>query len=213
MSRGGAASGETARVRGLYDRLAPRYDQMIGLAERFLFRGGRDWVCTQAAGDTLEVAVGTGRNLGRYPAGTRLTGIDVSAGMLAHARRRRDALGLSAVLREGDAQRLDFPDGSFDTVVATLALCTIPDDAAGVMEMARVLRPGGRLLLLEHVASPRWIVRFGQRVLDPVFVRFEGDHLLRRPAERAAAAGLAVDAMISSAWGITLRLSAHKPAT
>ena len=136
VSRGG----EAARVRGLYDRLPPRDDQMIGLAERLLFRGSRDWVCAQAAGETLEVAVGTGRKLGRYPAGTRLTGIDVRAGMLAHARRRRDALGLSAVLREGDAQRLDFPDGSFDTVVATLALCTIPDDTAAVIEMARAWR-------------------------------------------------------------------------
>lgn len=146
---GGAGVVQAERVGRIYERLAPRYDRGMDVLDRLLFSGGRDWVCERASGATLEVAVGTGRNLGRYPAGVRLTGIDASPAMLAIAQRRADSLEATVDLREGDAERLDFPDGCFDSVVVTLALCTIPDDGAAVAEMARVLRPGG------EVAGPR----------------------------------------------------------
>ncbi len=195
----------------IYERFAPRYDRVMDVVDRLLFSGGRDWVCQRATDDTLEVAVGTGRNLGRYPPGVRLTAIDASPAMLALARRRAATLGVSVDLREGDGQRLEFSDAVFDSVVVTLALCTIPDDGAAVAEMARVLRPGGRLLLLEHTASPRPLVRSLQGLADPLAVRFEGDHLLRQPDTSVKAAGLVVDEMERSAWGIAVRLSAHKP--
>lgn len=110
---------ETDRVRDIYDRLAPRYDKLIAIAERLLFAGGRRWACGQARGDVLEVAVGTGGNLAFYPPGVHLTGIDVSQAMLDRAAERARSLDydLCAVLQVGDAQRLDFADGSFDTVV------------------------------------------------------------------------------------------------
>src|SRR5204863_7331930 len=107
----------------------------------------------RAVGEVLEVAVGTGRNLPFYPDGTRLTGVDWSPAMLAIARQRAAALGREADLRQGDAQALDFPDESFDTVLCALGLCALPDDRRAVTEMARVLRPGGRLLLVDHVAA------------------------------------------------------------
>src|SRR5213594_497933 len=88
--------------------------------------------------------------------------------MLAIARARTRELGRDVDLRVGDAQTLEFGDDSFDTVVCTLSLCTIPDDGAAVAEMRRVLRPGGRLLLLEHVRSPLLPVRLAQRLLDPL---------------------------------------------
>jgi hypothetical protein len=86
-----------------------------------------------------------------------------------------------------DAQAREFPDASFDTVICTLALCTIPDDRAAVSEAKRVLRPGGRFLLLEHVGSPVPPVRLGQRLLEPLMLRFEGDHLLLEPLEHLRA--------------------------
>ena len=92
---------ESERVRRLYDRLAPRYDQLISITEPLLFGGGRAWACGQAHGDVLEVAVGTGRDLPFYPAGVRLTAVDVSENMLAHARRRASDLDLSVDLRVG----------------------------------------------------------------------------------------------------------------
>lgn len=114
-------------------------------------------------------------------------------------------------LRLGDAQRLSFPDAIFDTVLATLTLCAIPDDHAAVREMARVLRPGGRLILLDHVASPNRAVRAAQRLLDPLLVRYEGEHLLREPDTAVSAAGLVIDELTRSKLGIVLRLTAHKP--
>lgn len=98
----------------------------------------------------------------------------MSEAMLARARQSAAAGRREVDLWVGDAQQLPFPDGSSDTVVATLALCSIPDEHAAVAEMARVLRPRGRLVLLEHVASsPLRAVRAVQRLLDPLLLRLE----------------------------------------
>ncbi len=214
-AEGDAGSGpgsETARVRRRYDAVAARYDRFIRIAETLLFGDGRRWICAQARGEVLEFAVGTGRNLPYYPADVRLTGIELSPAMLAIARRRAAALGRPVVLRVGDAQALDFPDGRFDTVVCTLALCTIPDDRRAVAEAVRVLRPGGRFLALEHVRSPIRPVRAVQRVLDPLAVRCEADHLLREPLEHVRAEGLIIERLERRKWGIVERLVARKPA-
>lgn len=202
----------TERVRRLYDEAAAKYDRLLGLYENRLFGDGRRWVAAQARGDVLEIAVGTGRNLPFYPLEARLTAIDLSPAMLEVARRRARELGRDVDLRVGDAQALDFPDESFDTVVFTLALCTIPDDRRAVAEAKRVLRPGGQLLLLEHVRSPRRLVRAVQRVLEPIFVRCAADHLLREPLDAVAAEGFVVAEIERSKWGIVERLAARKPA-
>jgi len=114
------------RTRRLWDRYAPRYDRQIALSERLLFPDGRAWACSQASGDVLEVAVGTGLNLPHYPEGTAFTGIDLSAAMLAIARDRARSLGIDADLREASADALPFDDARFDTVVCTVSLCSIP---------------------------------------------------------------------------------------
>ena len=201
----------TERVRRHYDRSAESYDRIISWAEKALFGGGREWVCSQARGEVLEIAVGTGRNLPFYPKDTRLTGIELSPNMLGLARHRAGELGREADLRAGDAQNLPFPDASFDSVVATLALCTIPDDRRAVIEAARVLRPGGRLLLLEHVRSSVLPVRLLQHALEPLTLLIDHDHLLREPLRHVENAGLAVERIEHSKWGIVERLAARKP--
>jgi ubiquinone/menaquinone biosynthesis C-methylase UbiE len=200
---------ETERVRSVQDKEAPRYDRQMNFFDRVLFADGRQWACSQARGDVLEIAIGTGRNLAHYPSGTRLTAIELSPEMLAIARRRAADLGIEADLREGDAQALEFADDSFDTVVLTLALCTIPDDRAAVREVRRVLRPGGRFVLLEHVRSPVLPVRAVQRLLDPLSVRFEADHLTREPLDYLAAEGFEIDSVQRLKWGIVERVIAH----
>ena len=130
--------------------------------------------------------------------------------MLAIAKQRAVELGLDADLRLGDAQALELPDERFDTAVITLALCTIPDDRQAVREAHRVLRPGGRLLLLEHVRSPRLPVRAVQRLLDPLAVRFAADHLVREPLDHLSAAGFELERVERLKWGIVERLIAHK---
>ncbi len=206
-----AASAESERVRRIWERLAPRYDQKVRLPERLLFAGGREWVCSRAEGDVLEISVGTGRNLPLYARDVRITGVDISASMLEIARARAAEIGRDAELRVGDAQALELPDESFDTVVCTLALCSIPDARAAVAEMRRVLRPGGRVLLLEHVRSPRPVVRTIQRVLEPIAVWLEGDHLVREPLELLAAEAFQIEEIERSKLGIVERVSARKP--
>ncbi len=202
---------ETDRARRIYDQIAPRYDRLIRYSERMLFEGGREWVADRAHGRLLEIGVGTGHNLPLYPHNVQVTGIDISARMIEVANERVASLGAEADLRVGDAQDLEFPDDTFDTVVSTLTLCSIPDERRAVAEAARVLRTGGRLLLLEHVRSPNPLVHAGQRALEPLFVRFQADHLLREPAEAIAHAGLEIVQQQRSKWGIVELLEARKP--
>lgn len=199
------------RVRRQYDRTAGRYDDLISFAEKVLFGGGREWVCSRARGEVLEIAAGTGRNLPFYAGDARLTAIELSPAMLEIARRRAEALGREADLRLGDAQDLPFPDATFDSVVCTLGLCTIPDDEKAVREAARVLKPGGRLLLLEHVRSPLLPVRVLQALLNPITVLVESDHLLREPLRHVREAGLVVEDLERSKSGIVEKLEARKP--
>lgn len=202
---------QTERLRRHYDRRAEDYDRLIALLERVLIGAGREWVCSRALGEVLEIGVGTGRNLYFYPTEVHLTGVELSPKMLEIARRRARESGIEADLRVGDAQDLPFPDASFDTVVATLALCTIPDDRRAVIEAARVLRPGGRLLLLEHVRSPLLPVRVLQGILNPLFVLLEKDHLLREPLWHLEGLGLIVEHLERSKVGIVERLVARRP--
>jgi ubiquinone/menaquinone biosynthesis C-methylase UbiE len=202
---------ETDRVRQIQDKQAAGYDRSMDVFERLLFAGAREWACAQLAGEVLEIAIGTGRNMSLYPHGIRVTGVELSPEMLVLARRRASGLDVDVDLRLGDAQRLEFADASFDTVLITFALCTIPDDRAAVGEAFRVLRPGGRLVAVEHVRSPVRAVRTLQRVLEPLSVRFGADHLTRDPLDYVADVGFRIDEAQRSKWGIVERLSARRP--
>jgi len=200
------------RLRRYWDKHAGNYDRKMAFWERRLFGDGRAWVCQQATGQVLEVAIGTGRNLPLYPPDVRLTGIDFSPQMLQLARRRADQLGRQVDLRLGDAQALDLPDAAFDTVVCTLSLCAIPDQRRAIAEMKRVLRPGGRLLLLDHVAAAPRAARAIQWLLERATVPLGGEHLRRRPLLQVRAEGFQIERRERSKLGIVERLVARKPA-
>ena len=200
-----------ARAQRTWDAMAPRYDRDIAFFERVQFGGGREWVCARATGRVLEVAVGTGRNLQFYPPDVTLTGIELSPAMLAIARRRAAELGREIDLRQGDAQALPFDDSSFDTVVCTLSLCTIPDHAKAIAEMARVLRPGGRLLLLDHIGSRWWPVWAVLRFVE-LFTARNGEYLTRRPLPMLGPAGFTVTESEQLKLGTVERVAAVKQA-
>jgi ubiquinone/menaquinone biosynthesis C-methylase UbiE len=202
---------ETERIRRIFDKQAPKYDESMSRFERLLFAGNREWVCERAQGDVLELAVGTARNLPFYRSDVRLTGVELSPEMAELGRQRARELDREIDMRVGDAEALPFPADSFDTVVCTYGLCTIPDDAAAVREAKRVLRPGGRILLAEHVRSPNPVVRTIQRGLEPFAHRFGGDHLLREPLDHLTAEGFEVDEVKRLKAGWVELVSARKP--
>lgn len=180
-----------SKVKRSWAKQAPRYDRSIGFFERRVFgRSHRAWACSRARGATLEVAVGTGLNLPHYSGDVRLTGIDLSPEMLSIARKRAAELGTDVDLREGDAHRLPFEEASFDTVLCTYSLCNIPDPQRAVEEMRRVLKPDGRLILVDHIRAAAQPVLWFQKVIEFFSLRLEGENMTRRPAEQVEAAGL-----------------------
>jgi ubiquinone/menaquinone biosynthesis C-methylase UbiE len=199
------------RFRRYWDKEAASYDNKMQFFERLLSPDSRAWVCAQATGNTLEVAVGTGLNLPFYPGEVQLTGVDFSPAMLNLARRRAEQLGRVIDLREADAHELPFPDASFDTVVCTYGLCAIPDESRAVSEMKRVLRPGGLLLLADHIAGGAWPMRAVQRLLEVVTVPLQGEHFLRRPLHQVRAEGLSVERCERFKLGVIERLAARRP--
>ena len=199
------------RLRSLWERYAPRYDRDTGFYDLLLLGDSRSWVCSQASGQVLEVAIGTGRNLPFYPRGIQLTGIDFSPSKLDIAHGRAAEVGVDITLIEADAQHLPFADHQFDTVVCTLALSSIPDPAAAINEMHRVLRPGGQLLVVGHVASPHRVVRADQRRLERLSIRLAGDHQTRQPYPKIVAAGFTIDRREHFRAGIIERVRALKP--
>jgi ubiquinone/menaquinone biosynthesis C-methylase UbiE len=180
------------RWRRYWDKHSASYDKQMRFFDRHLFADSRAWICAQATGHTLEVAMGT-LNLPFYPAEVQLTGIDFSPAMLGIARRRAGQLGRAVDLRQADALALPFPDACFDTVVCTFSLCALPDERRAVSEMTRVLRPGGLLLLADHIAGAAWPVRAIQRVAEVASVPLQGEHFLRRPLHTVQAEGLAIE--------------------
>lgn len=199
--------------RDTYRTEAPRYDRSMGFAERWLFGPEhRVWACSQATGDTLEVAVGTGLNLPQYPPDATLTGIDLSSEMLDLARQRATDLGRVIELRQGDAQELPFSDATFDCVVCTYSLCSVPDEVRAIAEMDRVLRPGGFLILVDHIRSSVPPVLWIQHLLELSPKRTERE-LTRRPLLDVRAAGLEVLRSDRSRLGMVERLVARKAAT
>jgi ubiquinone/menaquinone biosynthesis C-methylase UbiE len=143
-------------------------------------------------GTVLEVGIGTGASLPHYQPGVTLTGIDLSPGMLAVARRHAERLGITADLRVMNAERLDFPNHGFDCVVFSLCLCTIPDPERAIQEALRVVRPGGRLVFLEHIRSNLPPVAALQWLLSLVTVPLQQDHWDRRTPELVRACGVHV---------------------
>ncbi|MGC4806233.1 class I SAM-dependent methyltransferase [Micromonospora sp. DT233] len=202
-----------AKAQRVWDEMASDYDRQIGFFERFQFGGGREWLGARARGRVLEVAIGTGRNLPHYPADATVTGLELSPAMLAIARQRAATLARDVELRLGDAEHLPFDDAAFDTVVCALSLCAIPDPAAAIDEMRRVLVPGGRLLLLDHVASTWPPIYAFQWLLERQTIRYAGEHFTRRQLPLVLAARFEVVEVERLKAGTVERIFARKPET
>ena len=181
---------ETNATRSRYQRLSSMYDLMESFPERrYLPWRKRLWSLVKGP-RVLEVGVGTGKNIEFYPQGLDVTGIDLTPGMLERARKRADALRRKVDLRLGDVQSLNFPEESFDAVVATFVFCSVPDPVQGLSEVRRVVRPGGQVLILEHMRSAQPVIGLLMDLLNPLVVRTMGANINRRTVENVEISGL-----------------------
>jgi len=192
-----------------YDRIARWYDWVEGVPDLLGLSKLRRRLLQGASDRVLEVAVGTGKNLRFYPRGSRVLALDLSREMLNVARKRAAKLPINVSFLLADAEALPFSTESFDTVVSSLSSCTFPDPMTALREMARVCKPAGRILLVEHGRSNReWLARWQDRHADQ-FAKPLGCHWNREPLELARKAGLKVVERQRCFFGIFHRIKAE----
>ena len=150
-------------------RIAPVYDLLDWPFEYVRYRSLRRMLFAGPSGNILDVGVGTGRNMDYYPPGATVTGLDVSPAMLARAEHRRDRLHLDTPLIERDIRDTGLSDRSFDAIVASFVFCVLPQEHqhAALRELARLLKPGGELRLLEYTRPSKGIRRAITRLWEP----------------------------------------------
>lgn len=184
------ADTDDTKIADTYNRIAGSYDAI----DRFIPGGWRRQATALASGQVLEVGVGTGLNLPYYADRcTGVLGIDISTGMLAKAAARAAQCRAPVRLAVMDVQSLPLAGAGFDSILAAFVFCTVPRPLAGLRECHRVLRPGGRLILLEHMGSEGKLLRTLMDVLNPLTVRLLGDHINRDTVQTVAAAGFRVE--------------------
>jgi ubiquinone/menaquinone biosynthesis C-methylase UbiE len=180
------------RVARVYDRFARFYDLFEAPMDRMGGRVRRRRVLGQATGRVLEVGIGTGLNLEHYPADIELTGIDISERMLERARQRAERQGRPVQLELADVEAMPYPYATFDTVTATCVFCSVADPVQGLREVRRVVKPEGRVLLLEHVRPRNLVLGALFDLLTPLTRRLFGPEINRRTEENVRAAGLEI---------------------
>lgn len=193
-----------------YDRISPIYDLMEAPVELFLFRKWRRAVLSDLHGSVLEVGTGTGKNLEYYPKDCKVPAIDISPKMLKHAKKRMAGMD-NISLQVMDAEKLAFADNSFDYVITTFVLCSIPNPVAALREMRRVCKPDGLVINLEHMRSSNRMLTFLENVLNPISVFFMGVNLNRKTVENIKKAGLSVVEEKHLALRDVFRLIRSKP--
>ena len=174
---------------------AAGYDTFQATMERSFMGEVREDMLASATGRVLEIGSGTGVNLEHYPSSVEeLVCTEPEEPMAKRLRRKAAASGLNVSVVHAQAEQLPFDDDSFDTAVATLVLCTVSDPARSLRELHRVLRPGGRLLFIEHVRSPDPGLARWQDRLHPLWVRFgHGCHCNRPTLDTIEASPLRLE--------------------
>lgn len=180
-----------------YNTFAPLYDPLLNMVEGRGFAEWRRLLWSKVEGKKiLEVGVGTGRSFPFYPPGATVIAIDNSVSMLKRAKDRAERNNVWVNLELMDVQHTGFPDNTFDTVVSSLVFCSVPDPVCSLKEVRRVVRSGGKLVMLEHVISDkRWLALL-MNLLNPPIAALTGENFNRDTANNVSRSGLIVENVI-----------------
>jgi len=194
-----------------YSRISRFYDFFEYPIERFLFKKLRTEAISFAKKKTLEVGVGTGKNLPYYKSEIDLTAIDFSSGMLRIVQHKyRNTILKKLTFKEMDVQSLSFDDNTFDTIISTFVFCTVPDPISGLKELRRVLKPSGKAIFLEHMKSNSKFINIPLFFMD-LFTRIIlGTSMLRKTQENIESAGFTIESVDNKAFDIVRIIIARK---
>ncbi len=181
-------------LQNAYDAIADEYEKKLWFDHHILGVAQlRKQLMSKALGKVLDVACGTGLNFPSFPSISEITAVDLSPQMLEAARQKAAALNLNVQFKVMDAEKLEFPDGSFDAVTSTLSTCTFPDPIQALREMKRVCRTGGLILLLEHGHSSwKWLADYQDRHVRDHYQQNAGCRWNQDPLDLVEAAGLKI---------------------
>jgi ubiquinone/menaquinone biosynthesis C-methylase UbiE len=194
-----------------YSRIARWYDLFEYPIERILFQKLRAEAVSYTYKETLEVGVGTGKNLPYYLPDIELTAIDFSPGMLMIAREKQQKVHLKQLrLYEMDVQHLTFADNTFDTVVSTFVFCTVPDPIAALREVYRVLKPSGTAVFLEHMKSRHSILNVLLSLMNIVSTRVLGTSMVRETQKNIELTGFAIETVKQKVFDVVRLIIAKK---
>lgn len=158
----------------------------------------------------LEVGVGTGKNFPYYPKNADITAIDLSDKMLARAIGKASEQNIKVHLQQMDVENLEFEDNIFDTIVATFVFCSVPNPIRGLVELERVCKSGGKVVLLDHVLSVNRTLGGLMNIANPLVVRMMGANINRRTVENVSSSGLVVEKVTDLQAGIFKLIEARK---
>jgi ubiquinone/menaquinone biosynthesis C-methylase UbiE len=193
MQAGDVMDKNTEKIKRRYNRIAKVFDLTEVMMERGQMKLWRAALWKEAKGKILEVGVGTGKNIRYYPQDADITAIDFSERMLEKARVKAEKAGKNVDLKLMDVQQLDFPEDTFDTVITTCVLCSVPDPIKGLQEIRRVCKKDGQIIMLEHVRSKRPMIGVIMDILNPLVVRIVGANINRDTIENLKHAGLKIE--------------------
>ncbi|MCQ4925761.1 class I SAM-dependent methyltransferase [Tissierella carlieri] len=180
---------ETERIRKRYDRVSKIYDIFEQPMETMSLKKWRLEVTKKLRGKVLEVGVGTGKNIPYYPDDIDITAIDFSNKMLEKAREKTRKLNKKVELIQMDVQNIDFPDNTFDMVFTTCVFCSVPDPIKGLLEIKRVCKPNGTIIMIEHVRSEKNVLGLVMDIFNPIIVNLYGANINRRTVDNVKKAG------------------------
>jgi len=181
------------KTKDLYNRAAKFYDLHSKLAEMIWFARWRKKFFSPLIGNILEVGIGTGMNIAYYNKNAKVTGIDFSEKMLEQAYIKLNRSEKKNIaLKQADVENLNFKDNSFDYVVTSCVFCSVPHPEKGLKEIKRVLKPTGKLIMIEHVLSKNPLIAFIENALNPLIRSFMGANINRDIRQNIINAGMGI---------------------